>query len=68
MTLETVVLLVGWFLFLTPIVMYLFITTRIVIGAAKDDDMIMALLGLGLTVSTLGGGALLIVYLTDLLV
>jgi len=68
MTLENILLLIGWFMLITPFVMYLFITTRIVIGAARDDSTIMALISLGLTIAAIGGGVLLIVYLTDLLV
>lgn len=68
MALETIMLVVGWAMFATPIVVFLSITTRLVIGAAKDDDVIMATLGLGVTICVIGGGILLAVYLTDLLV
>ena len=66
MTLINVLKFLGWVFAGIPILAFLSISIFVIWGAAKDDEIIMAIALLGITVFVIGAILLLLVYLTDL--
>ena len=67
MTLELIVTLLGWAFVLIPLALFLFISSVMFWGVAKDDGMIKSLVVLFLFFFGVGAGMLAIVYFTDFL-
>lgn len=66
MSLETIIKTIGWIMTIVPATIALTISFFMFKGAAKDDELIMVLVILGMTVFFVGLGILIVFYLTDL--
>ncbi len=67
MTLDLALKVIGWALTATPLVVFLVISFYVIMGAAGDDDLIKALVLLGVVIFFIGAILLVLVYLTNLL-
>ncbi len=65
MNLELIVKSVGWVFVLGPVGAVLAVSIHLIMGAAKDDDMIRGFLMLGISFVLLGAGMLALAYFTD---
>ena len=65
MSLLWIVTIVGWLLVLIPLTLYVALTLQIVFGAAKDDDTIKGIVGLGILCLISGIVCLAMVYATN---
>lgn len=66
MSLETIIKALGWVMVIIPASVALTISFFMFRGAAKDDELVMVLVILGMTVFFIGLGILVLFYLTDL--
>ncbi len=57
----------GWVFTVVPLLIFLVISTVMIVGAGKDDDLIKALTLMGVSIFLMGAITLAIVYLTNLL-
>ena len=65
--LALVVEIFGWILLVGPVLAMLAACVHVIIGAAKDDDMIRGFVMLGFSLMLLGAVMLALAYLTPLL-
>lgn len=65
MDLDLIVKILGWTMFVAPVVVFVVLSGYMVWGAAQDDEVIMALAMAGLASFGIGFAILLFVYLTD---
>lgn len=61
-----IVTVIGWVLVIGPIATVLAISVHLVLGAAKDDEMIGGFVRLGVSMFLLGLGILALVYFTNI--
>lgn len=61
------VTIIAWFLFLTPLVVFLGLSIHMLRGIMEDDATIKALTMLGIALCAIGIILLLLIYTTDLL-
>ncbi|MFA4845553.1 MAG: hypothetical protein WC654_03275 [Patescibacteria group bacterium] len=67
MTLEFVLKFLGWAFTFVPLAIFLGVSINMIRGAGEDDEMILALSLIGLTVFLIGVITLVLVYSTNLL-
>ncbi len=65
MELDTIFKALGWGMAGTPVAVFLIITFHMIQGAAKDDEVVMALTLIGLAIFGLGVAILVFFYLAD---
>jgi xanthine/uracil permease len=61
------VTILAWFLFLTPLILFLGLSIHMLRGIMEDDATIKALTMLGIALCAIGGILLLLIYMTDIL-
>lgn len=64
--LELVAKVLGWVFVLGPVAAVTTVSFHLIMGAAKDDDMIKGFVYLGYSLVLLGAGMLALAYFTDL--
>lgn len=67
MELALVLKIVGWAMTLTPIVVFAVISFSMIMGAARDDEVIMGLVLLAAAIFAIGLIMLILVYFTAVL-
>ncbi|NQV89768.1 MAG: hypothetical protein HQ488_05570 [Parcubacteria group bacterium] len=67
MSLKIVMMFLGWIFTIVPLLVFLVISTVMIVGAGKDDDLIKALTLMGVSIFLMGAITLAIVYLTNLI-
>lgn len=65
MFLESIIITIGWIMAIVPAVIAVSISFFMFRGAAKDDDLIMVFVIMGITIFLTGVGILVMFYLTD---
>ena len=65
MAIDTIFKILGWIFFLTPFLVAATLSIYMINGAAKDDDITKALLRLGLAITFIGAGILVVFYFMD---
>ena len=66
MTLVGILTFIGWVFTLTPLLIVIVVSAVMIKGAAGDDDLIMALTMLGITIFVIGVILLILVYLSGM--
>ncbi|PJA46046.1 hypothetical protein CO174_01085 [Candidatus Uhrbacteria bacterium CG_4_9_14_3_um_filter_50_9] len=66
MTLVGILTFIGWVFTLTPLLIVIGVSAVMIKGAAGDDDLIMALTMLGITIFVIGVILLILVYLSGM--
>ncbi|HBK33642.1 TPA: hypothetical protein DEP34_01045 [Candidatus Uhrbacteria bacterium] len=59
--------IISWFLFLTPLIVFLGLSIHMLRGIMEDDAIIKALTMLGIAFFLIGAILLLLIYMTDIL-
>ena len=67
MTIETLLIFLGWIFAIVPLLVFVVISTIMIWGAGKDDDLIKALSLMGIGIFLMGAITLALVYLTNII-
>ena len=67
MTIETLLIFLGWIFTIVPLLVFLVISTIMIWGAGKDDDLIKAFSLMGIGIFLMGAITLALVYLTNII-
>ena len=67
MSIETILKIIGWAMTIIPLTAFLIVSGHMFLGAAKDDEAVMAIVLLAITIFAVGAGILVMVYFTGLL-
>lgn len=67
MSLEFILKFLGWAFTLVPLAVFLGVSINMIRGAGEDDELILALSLIGLTIFLIGAITLVLVYLTNLI-
>jgi uncharacterized protein (DUF486 family) len=67
MDLAKIIEVVGWIFTVIPMVIYVSISVYVLKGAMKDDDLIKALVMIGLAMFFIGATILILMYMTNVL-
>ena len=66
MDLAQIIKVLGWVFCITPIAIFIVISTAMIRGAMEDDDLIKSLVMIGLAVFFIGLIMLFLIYLTNI--
>ncbi len=65
MNLDLVLRIIAWVMAITPIVVFIIVSSYMIKGAAEDDETIMGLVMLAVTIFGIGVAILTLTYFTD---
>ncbi len=68
MNLDLIIKIIAWVMSITPVVVFIIVSSYMIKGAAEDDETIMGLVMLAVTIFGIGVAILTLTYFTDLTV